>query len=73
MGNEEKTNRLSAYVDPGLLERARAAAFWTPGLTLSGLVADALRRELDRLEAERGEPFPERKGGLPKGRPLGGG
>lgn len=68
-----ESRRLSAYVDHELLERAKAAAYWTPGLTLSGLVAEALRRELERLEAERGSPFPDRGGPLPPGRPLGGG
>lgn len=73
MAKEEATrgsNRLTAYVEPGLLERAKSCAFWTPGMTLSGLVALALEAELERRERERGEPFPPRSGDLPKGRPL---
>lgn len=71
MAQEHTGNRLTAYVDPQVLERAKAAAFWTPGLSLSGLVQAALLRELERLEAERGGPFPERRGTLTRGRPLG--
>lgn len=71
MTQEPKGNRLTAYVDAEVLEAAKRAAFWTPGLTLSSLATEALRREVARLEAERGESFPDRTGNLPKGRPLG--
>lgn len=64
------SRRLTAYVDPEVLEAAKRAAFWTPGLTLSGLAEEALCREVARLEAERGEPFPDRRGELPRGRGL---
>lgn len=61
-------SRLSAMVASEVLEAARDAVYVTPGLTLAGLVEEALRRELRRLERERGEPFPPRKGELPRGR-----
>ena len=64
----DPSRRLTAYVEPVLLERAKSAAYWTPGMTLSALVSEALERELARREAERGEPFPARGGELPRGR-----
>lgn len=70
-GNGTK-DRFQGYCEADLLERAKRVAFWTPGLTLSGLVEEAIRREVERREADRGEPFPDRTGDLPKGRPLGG-
>jgi hypothetical protein len=50
-------------------EQVKNAVFWTPGLTLADLAAQALREAVARLEKERGEPFPKRtaelKGGFP--------
>ncbi len=63
--------RLQVYVEPALVERAKREAFWTPGLTLSALVEEALRRELARREEERGgEKLPDRTGPLKEGQPL---
>jgi hypothetical protein len=50
-----------------VLDRARDAAFWTPGVSLSALIEQGLRGEVARLEAERGEPFPPRRGPLKPG------
>lgn len=60
----------SVRLTPDLLEQAKRAAFWTPGLTLGGLIEESLRRELARLEKGRGSPFPKRTGQLRSGRPL---
>jgi len=50
-------------------ERAKNAVFWTPGLTLANLAAQAFTNAVDRLEKKRGEAFPPRnlepKGGRP--------
>jgi len=51
-----------------LVERLRDAAYWTPGVSLNGLCEGALRRDLARLEDERGGPFPTREGELSRGR-----
>ena len=55
---------------PELIDRARDAVYWTPGLTLAGLTEKALVQFLEQLEQERGEPFPQRKGKLKSGRPV---
>lgn len=55
------------YVDLALLEGMRNAADFLSGpptrATLNGLVSEALRRELVRLERKHngGEPFPDRR------------
>ena len=63
--------RLTADIDAEILEAARAAVYWTPGLTLAALVEDALAAEVHRRVKRRGEPFPEREGELTTGRPIG--
>jgi hypothetical protein len=55
-----------------LTEEARRRVYWSPGLTLSGLVEEALRRELARLERSLG-PIPTKpRRELRRGRPVGG-
>lgn len=61
-----RTN-VQGYIDARVLERARDAAFWTPGVSLSALIEQGLRGEVARLERERGEPFPPRRGPLTPG------
>ena len=59
----------SSRMDPELLDKARAVAFWTPGLTLSSLVDLALRDYLERWVEKHGEPD-TRTAPLREGRPL---
>jgi hypothetical protein len=53
-----------------LIERARDAAYWDR-TTLAGIIVQALADALDRMEKERGEPYPPRHGELRGGRPVG--
>jgi hypothetical protein len=62
--------RLTVHLPAAVVERAKNAVYHTPGLTLSGLGVAAFTRELDRLEEQRGEPFPARNGPLRTGRPI---
>ncbi|HXO42264.1 MAG TPA: hypothetical protein VN999_12490 [Thermoanaerobaculia bacterium] len=62
--------RLTFHLPAAVLERAKNAVYHTPGLTLAALAVTALTRELDRLEEQRGEPFPQRNGPLRTGRPI---
>lgn len=62
--------RFTVGLDADTIERVRNAAFWTPGETLSSISSRALEAEIERMEAARGEPFPERTGDIPTGRPL---
>jgi hypothetical protein len=62
--------RATFHLSADLIDRLRNAVYWSPGLTLAGLAEEALERKLAELEAERGEPFPERKEELRGGRPV---
>ena len=62
--------RFTSKLPVEVIERARNAVYWTPGLTLAGLTESALTAYLDALEAERGETFPQRQGELKLGRPI---
>ncbi len=62
--------RLTVHLPLDLIDRVKNAVYWTPGLTLAGLAEDALKRAVDRLEKDRGEPYPHRRSELKGGRPL---
>ena len=66
----ERRQRLSVVLPEELLERAKNAVFWTPGLTLAALTEAALVAQLDRLERKNGAPFPARTAALRVGRPV---
>jgi hypothetical protein len=61
--------RLTIIMPPELMNRLRNAAYWSPGDTLTGIAARAVEAEIDRLEHERGESFPDRAAPLRAGRP----
>jgi len=60
----------SIRLAPALLDKARNACFYTPGLTLAALTEAALTRELARMEAERGAAFENRTADIPRGRRI---
>lgn len=65
-----RKERLTVHLPVDLIERVKNAVYWTPGLTLARLAEEALAAAVERLERERGEPFPPRKSELKGGRPL---
>jgi hypothetical protein len=67
----EGWQRLTIQIRPELAERLRNAVYWTPGLTVAGLVEESLGKALASLEKRKGGPFPPRKGKqLKRGRPV---
>ena len=62
--------RLTVHLPVELIDRIKNAVYWTPGLTLAGLAEEALTAAVEKLERERGGPFPPRKAELKGGRPL---
>ena len=62
--------RLTVHVPVELIDRVKNVVYWTPGLTLARLAEDALTKEVEKREQERGEPFPHRTEELRGGRPL---
>ncbi len=65
-----KKERLTINLPPDLIERARDVAYYSPNLTLAGLVELALEEFIAWLERARSEPFPRRPGPLKTGRPI---
>lgn len=57
--------RVTVYLPIDLSERMRDLVYWRPDLTLSGLVEEAIQREVDR----HGEVKPRGTGKLTPGRP----
>lgn len=62
--------RMTFHLPVEVMERAKNAVYWTPGLTLTDLAAQALTDAVDRSEKKKGEPFPPRKAELKGGRPI---
>jgi hypothetical protein len=62
--------KLAVKLPSDLVEKARDAVYWTPGMTLNGLVQFALSHTLECMESLRGVPFPPRGGNLPTGRQI---
>jgi hypothetical protein len=61
--------RLTVTLPAQLLNRLRNAVYWTPTLTLAGVIESAVAAKLDHLETLNGEPFPTRNEELKGGRP----
>jgi len=63
--------RFTVNLSSDLIEWARQAVVFTPGLSLSGLVERALTSELERMvEARKGKAFPTTAYSPKKGRPV---
>lgn len=65
-----KKTQLNTTIPEELLERARREVYFTPGLTLSSLMEEALTAKLRDLERKRGGELPTKKVKLSAGRPV---
>ena len=66
-----KKERVTFQLPVDLIEQARDAVYFTPGLTMAQLMGDALVAQLARTVKKRGKPFPSRGGKtLRTGRPV---
>jgi len=61
--------RLTITLPADMLDRLRNTVYWTPYLTLAGLIETAVAAKLDEIEKQNGEPFPTRSQELKGGRP----
>ena len=66
----ENKTALFTRVSEHVGRKARAAVYYTPGLTLDLLVETALERAIKTLERGRGEAFPTKAIRLKAGRPV---
>lgn len=65
--------QFSLRIEHELVERARNASYSVPGLTLTRITTEALRRYVATIEKRYngGEPFPTRSEDLPRGQRVG--
>ena len=59
--------RITLSLPTALIERIRNIVYWTPALTLTGIVEDGIHVQLKKLE--KGRRFRPRKGNIRVGRP----
>lgn len=62
--------RITFYISKDVVESAKNAAYWTPGMTLSSLAEEALSNYIGDMETDREAPFQPRESELTKGRPA---
>ncbi|PYQ49443.1 MAG: hypothetical protein DMF59_13600 [Acidobacteria bacterium] len=67
---QEKNARITLQLSAELVERLRNIVYWTPGITLTAIVTEALRRCVEERETEHGGAFPKRAQQLRIGRPA---
>lgn len=72
LAEKERKTRATFHLPVELLEEARDAVYWVPGLTMASLTEEALRKELRRIKEARngGKDFPRREGDVKRGRPV---
>ena len=68
--SKNQKRRITVQISENIIERIKNATYWTPGLTLSYLVEQALEREVNQMEFDRGSSFKKRRTELKTGRPL---
>ena len=59
--------RITLSLPTALIERVRNVVYWTPTLTLTGIVEEGIHTQLKKLE--KGRRFRPRKGNIRVGRP----
>jgi hypothetical protein len=64
-----RKRRLTITLPLDLLDRMRNSVYWTPQLTVAGLVEDAVEARLREMEDVNGRPYPKRPQELKPGRP----
>jgi len=62
--------RVTVHVPIHLIERVKNAVYYEPGLTVAGFCEQALSKAIDKLEKEKGRPYPSRREQLRGGRPI---
>ena len=61
---------LSVILSEDVVERAKNIVYWTPGVTLAGLVQEGLAKAVERRERANGGPYRNRPAELQRGRPV---
>ena len=59
--DKKDKQRLTIQLPGLLLNRAKNAVYWTPGLTLAAIAEEGLKYVVERIEKEHGSSFPNRR------------
>jgi len=62
--------RMTVQISKEIVEWAKNAVYWSPGLTIAQLTEKALIEALKKLEKRNGKSFQNRKSELKPGRPV---
>jgi hypothetical protein len=63
-----QNQRVTVSLPTPLIERLRNAVYWTEGLPMAGLVAEAIKDIVTQMEEANGGAFPQRVSPLKRGR-----
>ena len=66
-----QNQRVTVSLPKPLIERLRNAVYWTEGLPMAGLVAEAIKDIVTQMEEANGGVFPQRVSPLKRGRRQG--
>lgn len=67
--NQDRRSRLTVSLPEDLIEKIRDACYWNR-ITLVRFTEIAFREFINKLENQRGKPYPPRKSELKTGRPI---
>ena len=62
--------QVAVFLSVDVVERAKNIVYWTPGVTLAGLIGEGLEKAVEQREGANGGPYKQRPHDLPVGRPL---
>src|SRR5687767_6824091 len=62
--------QIAVTLSADVVERAKNIVWWTPGVTLAGLVEEGLTKAVERRERANGGPYKARPEELQPGRPV---
>ena len=65
-----KKQRMTVQISHEVVEKAKDAVYWTPGLTIAKLTENAIKEAVAKIEKRNGKSFSEREEELASGRPL---
>jgi hypothetical protein len=67
---KQRRRRVTFHLSVEIMDRARNAVYWEPGLTMTDLAEQGITAAVEKLEKKRGELYPPRPAELKGGRPV---
>jgi hypothetical protein len=57
---QKSRERVTIYLPPELIEKAKDIVYWTPGMTMADLAELAFADLIEKMQTDRGEAFQKR-------------